>query len=316
MARLKFGIISTIALLVTALVVFPLGTSQGAAKKPRIAVFISYRSPPFDEVSEGFQKYLSKQGLSADYDLCPLEGDSAKAGQTVQRIKSNKPDLIFALGSLAVESTIKEVGDTPVIAGMILRPDLLKKAPNGTGVFLEFPAEMHLKWLQRFLPNSKTIGVIYNPKENREKIESAGILAQKLGMTLQARSVDTPQGLPTALNGLVRQVDVLWGVPDSLVLNTQTAKQVLLFSFRNLIPFAGLSSTWVKAGALYSLVSDYTDNGAQCGEIAFKLLQGAKASSIPPGPPRKVVYSLNLNTAKHMKINIPEELLRGAHQRF
>ena len=316
MARLKLGIISSIALIVIALVAFPLGMPQGAAKKPRIAVLISYPGAPFDQVTEGFQKYLAKQGLPVDYDLSPLEGDPAKAGQTTQKVKSNKPDLILALGSLAAELTIKEIGDTPVIAGMILRPDLFKKAFNGTGVFLEFPVETHFKWLQRFFPNARTIGVIYNPKENREKVENAGSVVQRMGMVLQARSVDTPQDLPDALNGLARQVDVLWGVPDSLVLNAQTAKQVLLFSFRNLIPFTGLSSTWVKAGALYSLESDYTDNGAQCGEIAFKLLQGTKASSIPPAPPRKVVYSLNLNTAKHMKIKIPEELLRGAQQTF
>ncbi len=316
MPKIRFRIIIAIVLITATLGVFPLDIPQGAVKKPRIAVLISYPGAPFDQVAEGFQKFFTKQGFPADYDLSHLEGDPAKAGPAIQKIRGNKPDLILALGSLAAESAIKEIEDTPVIAGMILRPDLLKKAPNGTGVFLEFPVEMQLKWLQRFLPNAKTIGVLYNPKENGEKIENAGTLAQKMGMVLQARSVYAPQELPDALKGLSRELDVLWGVPDSLVLNAQTARQVLLFSFRNLIPFTGLSSAWVKAGALYSLESDYPDNGAQCGEIAFRLLQGTKASSISPAPPRKVVYSLNLNTAKHMKIKISEEILRGAHQTF
>ena len=251
-----------------------------------------------------------------NYDLYPLEGDPEKVSKIIQKIKSSRPSLIFTLGSLATEATLKEIDDIPIIVSMILRADLLKKASNATGIFLEFPVETQFKWLERFLPNTKTVGVIYNPKENQERVESAGKVAQKMGMSIQAKEVRVPQDLPEALNGLSKNVDVLWGVADNLVLNSQTAKHILLFSFRNLIPLIGLSSTWVKAGALYSLESNYTDNGTQCGEIAFRVLQGAKVNSIPPSPPRKVVYSLNLNTARHMKVKISDELLRGAQQTF
>ena len=80
--------------------------------------------------------------------------------------------------------------------------------------------------------------------------------------------------------------------------------------------FVGLSAPWVEDGALYSLESDYKDIGKQCGEIAVKVLQGVSAGSISPATPRTVTYSLNLKTAKHMKIKIPKTMIRGARQIF
>ena len=316
MAWQIYKIILMTTLTVNAILVFVINIPHTEARNVRIAAVISYKGAPFDETLEGFQRHLQKQGISVDYDLYPLEGDPERVSRIIQKIKSSRPSLIFTLGSLATEATLKEIDDIPIIVSMILRADLLKKASNATGIFLEFPVETQFKWLERFLPNTKTVGVIYNPKENQERVESAGKVAQKMGMSIQAKEVRVPQDLPEALNGLSKNVDVLWGVADNLVLNSQTAKHILLFSFRNLIPFIGLSSAWVKAGALYSLESDYTDNGTQCGEIAFRVLQGAKVNSIPPSPPRKVVYSLNLNTARHMKVKISDELLRGAQQTF
>jgi putative ABC transport system substrate-binding protein len=130
------------------------------------------------------------------------------------------------------------------------------------------------------------------------------------------QEVETPQGLPDALDNLAKDADVLWGVTDQTVLSPETAEPILLFSFRNRIPFAGLSTSWVKAGALYALDRDYTDLGAQCGEIALKILQGARASSLPPVSPRKITYALNLKTAYHMKLDISQALIDGAQEVF
>lgn len=95
-----------------------------------------------------------------------------------------------------------------------------------------------------------------------------------------------------------------------------TAQAVLLFSFRNDIPFVGLSAARVKAGAIYALDWDYEDVGKQCGELAPKILNGARAGGIAPVSPRKLTYALNLKTARHMRAQIPDSLVRGAVQVF
>lgn len=282
----------------------------------RIAVLISSHEAPFEETLTGFTGYLRKQGIQADYEVYRLEGDVSKASQAVQTVKKSSVNLIFTLGSLATDTAIRKIVDIPIVACLILRPDNLKKTSNATGVGLEFPLEIQFKWLHRFLPQARTIGVIYNPKENQKRIEAAANIAKNMGLRLEAQEVSAPQDVPAALDNLSKSADVLWGVTDNIVMTPQIAKHILLFSFRNSIPFIGLSSMWVKAGAFYSLDWDYADLGSQCGEMAQKILEGVPPSAIPSALPRKVMYSLNLNTARQMKITISEELIQGALHTF
>ena len=100
------------------------------------------------------------------------------------------------------------------------------------------------------------------------------------------------------------------------MLSPQTAEAILLFSFRSGVPFVGLSSSWVKAGALYALDRDYKDLGSQCGELAIKVLQGTKPSMLPIVPPRKTLYSLNQKTADHMKLEFSPLIMKNAQQIF
>jgi putative ABC transport system substrate-binding protein len=78
----------------------------------------------------------------------------------------------------------------------------------------------------------------------------------------------------------------------------------------------GLSASWVKAGAMYSLEWDFEDLGRQCGEIAERMLRGNLKQGIDYAAPRKAAYALNLNTARQMKIEFPEAIVRGAKQVF
>jgi putative ABC transport system substrate-binding protein len=280
----------------------------------QIAVLISQKASHYEEALSGFKQYFQRQGAQVDFALYSLEED--KVPSDMPNIKKSKPNLIFALGSLATEKAVSEISDVPIIAGILLKMDPFKKASNVTGVVLEFPMETQFKWLQRILPNSRNVGTIYHPRENRERIEAASKIASKMGLKFEAQGIMSPQELPEALKRLSRNSDVFWGVPDLLVLNSQTVKQILLFSFQNRIPFIGLSPSWVKAGALYSLDWDYADIGMQCGEMAWKILQGSPIHSIPTATPRKVYYVLNLTTANHMKVKLSDELIRGAHQTF
>jgi putative ABC transport system substrate-binding protein len=204
------------------------------------------------------------------------------------------------------------VRDIPIVAGLILNADDMAKSPNTAAVVLEFPVESELRFLQRFLPGQRNVGVLFNPAENQNRIDAATRAAGALGLTLFARRVESPRDLPDALESLNKKADVLWGVADQVVLNSQTARHILLFSLRNQIPFVGLSATWVKAGALYALDRDYKDMGMQCGEVALKILQGAAPSSFAPVAPRKIVYSVNLKTARLLRLDIQAPVLQAA----
>ena len=288
-----------------------------SALDSRIVIISSGRGKAYEETIEGLQATLRLQDGAVDYELHYEEGDPEKGMDFLRNLEQQgAAKLVVTLGSAATTAALRANLRTPVVACMVLKPENFRPLNNATGVFLDFPIRTQFEWISEFLPHAKTVGVLYNPLENDGAIKQAQAVADEMGLTLVAKMVDTPEKLPRAMKSLGREVDVLWGVSDSVVLTPQTAKTILLFSFRNRIPFIGLSSQWVKAGALYSLDRDYQDIGKQCGEIAVKILKGASADEVAPAPPRRIIYSLNRKTADHMRVEIPDRLLQNAQEVF
>jgi len=292
------------------------GLADASAEGSRIVILTSSRAAPYEEALAGFQQALRQQGVRAIFEVYSLEGETPRVAQVLQDVKQGGSALLLTLGTAATQRARQDITTVPIIAGLVLSADEFKGAPNISGVTLDFPVTLQLEWLRRFLPTAKTIGVIYNPRENQQRIEAASRVAHELGLKLESQQVSDTRELPTALETLAKKIDVLWGMVDELVLTPQTAKHILLFSFQNRIPFVGLSTAWVKAGAVYALDWDYTDLGMQCGEMALKVLQGTSINALPPMVPRKVVYALNQKTARHMKIEIAETLVHGAREVF
>jgi putative ABC transport system substrate-binding protein len=305
---------SVVVLFVVLALILGWAGAAESEKESRIGVLLSQDAGPYQETLDGFKRYLEQQGVRVRLDVVSLKGDAAQAGAAMRQLRAQPLNLLFTLGSLATQSAVRENSSTPIIASLVLKKTDLGNAPNVTGVVLQFPVEVELRWIQRLLPGQRNVGVLYNPSENQQRIDAAAETAKTLGLTLQARKVESPRDLPDELESLAQRADVLWGLADQMIMTPQTAKPILLFSFRNRIPVVGLSQSWVKAGALYALDRDYGDIGMQCGEMALKVLQGTPVSVLPPTPPRKVIYSINLKTASHMKLDIPKALIQGAHE--
>ena len=295
----------------------PPGLRWAHAAEHRVLVLVSHSGAPYSDALAGFRDYLRQRGIAVTFDVHSLDGDGGKAAGIVKEARRSKPALVFTLGSLATKVAAQGLGgDTPIVATLVVSADEFRRVQNTTGVALEFPIDTQLHWLKRFLPAARTVGVLYNPAENQPRIDAAAPVAARMGLTLETHAVPSPRDLPLALESLGRRVDVLWSVPDQLVLNPQTAQQVLLFSLRQRLPFVGLSAAWVKAGALYALDWDYVDLGAQCGQLAGQILQGAPPATIPVASPRKVAYVINQRTATQLRLELPETLLRGARELF
>jgi putative ABC transport system substrate-binding protein len=278
----------------------------------RVGVILSQDAEPYLQAFEGFKGYLRQRGVKTPPDVYLLHGDPVNATVSLERARQSHPRLLFTVGSLATRAAVSAIPDIPIVAGLIMNVDDLRHAPNATGVVLEFPVAMEFDWLQRALPGEKHVGVLFSPAQGGLRIEAAEAAARNAGITLYARKVASPKEIPDALESLANRVGVLWGTADPVVLTSATAQPILLFSFRNRVPLIGLSLPWVKAGALYALDRDYADIGAQCAELGLKVLEGIPPGSLPAGSPRKVVYSINLKTARQLKLKLPEAFIRGA----
>ncbi|MCK5662127.1 MAG: hypothetical protein KAI17_01505, partial [Thiotrichaceae bacterium] len=202
--------------------------------------------------------------------------------------------------------------NSPLLATMILTDKTLKNSSNATAVLLRTSPYKQLEWLKHILPKARRVGILYDPNINQLWVDEAKVAATELNLEILAVAIKSAKELPAALKSLGRKADSILGIADKTVYSGKIAKSVLLFSFRNRIPFVGLSAAWVKAGALYALDWDYKALGHQCAAIALTLLDGAIANEIEPQFPEKSIYLLNLKTAKHMKLKLSETLIDGA----
>jgi len=291
-------------------------TGHATAESSRIVVLNGQDLKPYQEVLAGFQQSLSKQGINVNIEVHALQGNQTKMQEVLADVQRNGARLVVTLGSAATQAAVREVGHLPILATMIMSAADIQSAPNATAVLLDFPLDMQLQWLRRIVPGAGTVGMLFNPQENNAKATAALRIAKDMGLTLVTQAVDSPRALPDALDNITRTVDVLWGISDSTVMTAHTAEPILLSTLRNKIPLVGLSTSWVKAGALYALDRDYADIGLQCGEIAGKVAGGTKAGSLVPVSPRKVTYAVNLKTAGVIDLELPQDLIRGAAQVF
>ncbi len=296
------------ALGVVALAVLLLAAPRARAQPARVLALLSHDAPPYRAALEGFRAQVA--GAAPAVQEAVLDGDEGKARSALQAFVNARGDLVLALGSVAVDAAGAQ-REVPVVGALVLSEAQLRGG-NITGVTLGVPPEVQFQWVKRLLPKARRLGALYNPEENGHAVAGAKGAAGRQGLELVPREVGGPQELPAGLASLERSADALWGLPDRVVFVPQTAKAILLFSFRNRIPLVGPSEAWVKAGALFALEPDYRDLGAQCGELAVAILGGKKAASMPPTSPRTAVLSVNKKTAVQMKVDLPDEVLRQA----
>ncbi|MGH8799319.1 MAG: ABC transporter substrate-binding protein, partial [Casimicrobiaceae bacterium] len=154
-------------------------------------------------------------------------------------------------------------------------------APGAQAVPLDMPAGPQILWLRRLLPAARYIGILYDPAQNADHVDSLAAALRRADFNPVLVPVAAPAMLPAAVGHLPNAVDALLALPDTTVYTPQTAKGLLLFSFRHKLPLIGPSEAWVKAGALYALVWDYREVGAFCARLALRRLLGAGAAAPP-----------------------------------
>jgi len=229
---------------------------------------------------------------------------------------SPTPKLVLALGRKALDLAKLRFPQTPLLACLAWDNNFFKHNTNTTGIVLQHTIKQQFKWHKRILPHIKRIGILYSPKHNKDWVKRAKTEAKRQGLKLIAIAVNSGQELPASLNAIKRQAGSIMAITDPVVYSRKTAKAVLLFSFRNRLPFIGLSETWAKSGALYALDWDYAALGTQCAKMAGRILTGTKIQQVAPQKPDNSLYIINMKTVKHMKLSIKQKYIDNAARIF
>ena len=273
-----------------------------------VSVIFSSEAEAYQQAWNGFKTRLAAENVAVSASEFVLGRDEPR--EVSAEVNKRKPDLTLTFGTKASRLATESVGRTPVIFCMVLDPTGMFRS-NSAGVMMEVSPEAKLQMIRRILPGARRIGTVYS---SETFLAYAKILEEcgQMGISLIARKVETENELPAAVREIARECDVFLMLPDTKLYTPASVKTVLLESLRAKFPVVGLSSHYTKAGALFSLDSDYNEVGKQAAEIALRILRGEDPRNIAPMLPRKCRLSVNVAVAQRMGIDIPARIMKEA----
>jgi putative ABC transport system substrate-binding protein len=169
-----------------------------------------------------------------------------------------KSDLIIAAGMKAA-AVVARSKPAAMLAVLIPKqgllqllnefPDLKDAGKNMySAIYLDQPSRRQIDLITLLLPATKIIGVLYT--EPPSDISALRMQATAHKCKLYERSFDDAKSDTSSPSS-----DVLLALPDVEIYNSSTIRNILLATYRNRVPLIGLSSAYVKAGALAAIYS-------------------------------------------------------------
>lgn len=304
-----------IILIFSFMLILPVSSFSGT----RISVMISQHNQINDEALASFVKIIISNYGQIDISTYDLAGNMENGNKIAWEIQKSKPNLVLTVGTTASLSAKKWLKNIPIVFCMVLNPvssglvdNMESPGGNITGASLDIPIRTQFEYIKSIAPNTKSIGVLYNPGETGAVIQTADKTAKSMNLILYARAIRSEREIPDALKGLLGKVDFLWSVADGIVFEPKSTQYILLNTLKTGVPFMGLSPSFVKAGALVALSCSYSNIGKQAAEIAGRILRGEQPARIPISTPIEVSLSINLKTAGQIGLNVPSYIIRSA----
>jgi len=278
----------------------------------------------YEETDSGFQKVVGGNLNETKFSEVQFKEHILKSepdeNEEILKEISNSSDLILTIGTEATKLVSERIRNRPIVFCAVLDPLgnglVQSSAPPGknlSGSCLDISVKVQLEKFKLLVPKLKSLGVLYT-SETEYRVKNAEAVAKSLGIDLVSVKISSEKEIPPSLERLKEQTQGLWSVPDGTIFSSSSTEQILLFTLRNGIPFMGLSSAYVRAGALFALDCDYEDIGKQAGEIALLIVCGNHPYEVPITTPRKICLSINQETAERIGIEIPAALLKIAEE--
>lgn len=239
-----------------------------------------------------------------------MKGDTLEGKAIAATLNKERPPLILAVGSSAAQIAEREINESiPVVFCMVADPEAagLMGSHHSTGVTLSVPLNVQFGALKSVLPGAAVMAAIYDSAATTHVIEEAYFVAAEYGMKIKPVPIGSAEQIPEAFGNLPESVDLLWMLPDVLILrNAQTL--ITLAAERSLAIFAP-SKKMVRMGALLALSPDYRETGRQAAELAKKLLLGVRVRDLPFESPSSLRLVINKQTVEDLNIEVPSSLL-------
>lgn len=265
-----------------------------AAKVPTVGVLQFMSHPALDAINKGIKEGLADSGYTVGKDV-KIDFQNAQGDQSNLKTMSTKFEnegaaVSVGIATPAAVALANTINDKPVVFSASTNPmsaKLVKRyeKPGGnvTGVSDQAPLEAQLKMMKAFLPDMKTLGVIYTSSDDSATTEARKMiaLAEKAGLKVKAYSIASSNDLNQTSLQMVENhnVDAVFvptdntiaGAMTTLIKNTDAAK----------VPVFPTVDTMVQDGGVAAESINQKNIGVMTGKMVAKILKGANPKTLP-----------------------------------
>lgn len=277
-----------------------------SALHARVVLVVEQSASIYEQAAVGFV-----QGFDGADELTRLHLDSNARGldTLAAEIRRLNPRLVVTIGTNAAIAVRKKLPGVPILYCLALNPlqNNLRGSDIG-GITFELSLPSQMANLQRALPHSRRIGVIYNEPVSG-KLVRAAMDHLNPGVKLIARDARNPAEAARAIEELAGSIDAFWLLWDPVIANPANFKLLVDSSLRHKIALISPATPFVEAGALMSIGADYLQAGRRAGAMAKEILSGkARPGDFAAEPPPAAFVLVNAAVAKRLGFEIPRDV--------
>jgi putative ABC transport system substrate-binding protein len=268
--------------------------------------------------------YVSGQNVTVEYHwlegqyhrVPALVADLVRRGVAVIAAPA-APAAIAAKAATATIPIVFALGDDPVKLGLVA--SLARPGGNATGInfFNQEVAGKRLALLHELVPKAVRVTIIVNPTDvaNTEStLRDVPEAARTIGLQFHILNATTIGEIDAAFATLAHE-----GAPGALFVSpdgffTSRRVQFATLTARYAIPAAFSQREFVEVGGLMSYGTNIADMFRQVGVYSGNILKGAKPSDLPVVQASKFEFTINLQTARALGIEVPPGLLTIADE--
>ncbi len=310
-------------IVIIALAVFGLWSRQKEEEKLTIGISQIVEHPALDGARKGFVEALAEEGFVEGENIKIIrenaQGEMATARTIAQKFERDGVDMALAIATPCAQATANVLKETPVMITAVTAPDeaglvksLEEPGTNVTGTTDMQPIKKQLQMIKDFVPEVKTLGVLYNSGEANSVVQVDRVkkLAPELGLKIEEGTATNSSEVSLAASAIVDKVDAIYLPTDNVM--ASSVQSILTVTNPKKIPVFGAEPGEVENGALATLGISYFDLGKQTGKMAAKVLNGDDPATMSIQWPENVSLIINKPAFEKIGLSIPEEKLNNA----
>jgi putative ABC transport system substrate-binding protein len=315
-----------ISLLGGATVAWPVAAFAQRKEGPTIGLLSSVPFESYgarvDALRQGLGSLGFTEGSSLLIEYRSSDGDLERLPLLAQELAQLQVQVLVTIGgdlpALAAKKATATIpivfatGADPVEAGIL--SSVSRPEANITGVsFVSTQLQAkRVELLRDLLPGSRVFGFLLGPQDSRYSSELM-LAVRSAGAQGHFLTASTEQEINQAFAVFVQERVAAVSIANDAILNSRREQIVKLAALHRL-PAVYAYREHIRAGGLMSYGTDVNEMFRQAGVYVGRILKGAKPGDLPVQTPSKFELIVNLQVAKALGLDVPQNLLARADE--